>query len=164
MTQSCHSLRVVTHSPDETICLGRRIGAGLRPGDTLALTGDLGAGKTTLTRGIAEGLGVPGDVFSPTFTIIHEYRGAISLYHIDLYRVSGESDLADLGLEEYFARGGVCVVEWSEGLGTLTPPKRLEIVLEMVGDEDRRIELIPYGDRFERLVEELKRAYSGDRD
>lgn len=153
--------RIVTHSPDETIALGREIGRHLRAGDILTLSGDLGAGKTTLTKGIAEGLGIPGDVFSPTFTIIHEYVGPCPLYHIDLYRISGEEAVLDLGLDEYFASKGICIVEWGDRLGGLAPKERLDVVLSLEGEDIRRVELTALCDRFLTLLEHLRSAYTG---
>ncbi len=107
-----------THSLAETQALGVALAEILRPGDVIAYTGDLGAGKTTMTQGIAQGLGVAEPVTSPTFTIVQEYLGGrIPLFHMDLYRLSGEDDLFDLGFEEYLYRGGVTVLEWSEIAG-----------------------------------------------
>ena len=100
---------------EETIALCEKLGASLQPGDILLLEGDLGAGKTTLTQGLAKGLGVTEFVNSPTFVIINEYfTGRLPLYHMDLYRVEEEAQLYDLGVEEYFYGNGVCVVEWPE--------------------------------------------------
>lgn len=105
----------ILRSFEETRALGKKIGAILKPGDILLLEGDLGAGKTTFTQGLAEGLGVEEYVNSPTFVIINEYfTGRLPLYHMDLYRVEEEAQLYDLGVEEYFFGNGVCVVEWPE--------------------------------------------------
>ncbi len=130
---------VTTHSADETIEFGRRLGAALRPNDVIALTGQLGAGKTTLIQGIAAGLGVRDYVTSPTFIIINEYEGRLPLYHIDLYRLDEGLAIADLGIEEYFTRGGVCVIEWAERLGGLLPPGAEKIELEVVSEQERKI-------------------------
>ncbi len=130
---------VTTHSADETIEFGRRLGAALRPNDVIALTGQLGAGKTTLIQGIAAGLGVRDYVTSPTFIIINEYEGRLPLYHIDLYRLDEGLAVADLGIEEYFTRGGVCVIEWAERLGGLLPPGAEKIELEVVSEQERKI-------------------------
>ena len=161
MTRAIISWKIVTRSPQETIRLGRELGSRLQKGDVITLFGDLGAGKTTITKGIARGLGVVSDVFSPTFTIVHEHRGDTPLYHIDLFRLSGE-DAADLGLDEYFSSGGVCVVEWGERLGDLAPGELLAIVMTFAGDDERAIEFVAHGERFQALVEELKRVYSSD--
>lgn len=104
-----------SNSPLETEALGERLAAHLHPGDVIAYTGDLGAGKTAFTRGLARGLGVTDRVTSPTFTIVNEYEGGrLPLFHFDLYRMDSPEELFDIGWEEYLARGGVCAVEWSE--------------------------------------------------
>ena len=108
---------MTTHSADETQALGARLAARLQPGDVLAYYGDLGAGKTALTRGIAQGLGVQDCVTSPTYTIVNEYlSGRLPLFHFDMYRLSSSEELFDIGWEDYLARGGVCAVEWSENV------------------------------------------------
>ena len=104
-----------SNSPLETEALGERLAAHLHPGDVIAYTGDLGAGKTAFTRGLARGLGVTDRVTSPTFTIVNEYEGGrLPLFHFDLYRMDSPEELFDIGWEEYLARSGVCAVEWSE--------------------------------------------------
>ena len=104
-----------SNSPLETEALGERLAAHLHPGDVIAYTGDLGAGKTAFTRGLARGLGVTDRVTSPTFTIVNEYEGGrLPLFHFDLYRMDSPEELFDIGWEEYLARGGMCAVEWSE--------------------------------------------------
>jgi len=116
----------------ETRAFGRALGRELAPGDVLLLDGDLGAGKTTLTQAIGEGLEVPQDfaVTSPTYALLHEYPGRCPLYHFDLYRLQGEDDIEGAGLLEYLgARDGVSVVEWAARLGTLTPPGALVLRL-----------------------------------
>ena len=110
-------MQITTHSADETQALGQRLAKRLLPGDVIAYFGDLGAGKTALTRGIAQGLGVTDLVTSPTYTIVNEYlTGRIPLFHFDMYRLGGEDELFDIGWEDYLARGGVCAVEWSENV------------------------------------------------
>ena len=109
-------MEVVSNSPAETERLGERLAARLEPGAVIAFTGDLGAGKTAFTRGLARGLGVTERVTSPTFTIVNEYEGRIPLFHFDMYRLADEDELFDIGWEDYLARGGVCAVEWSENI------------------------------------------------
>src|SRR3989339_984824 len=111
----------------ETVELGRKIGKKLKANDVVCLTGTLGAGKTTLVQGIAAGLDVKDYVNSPTFIIINEHPGRLVLYHIDLYRLEDGAEIEDLGLEEYFNAGGVCVIEWAEKLGDLLPKKAEKI-------------------------------------
>ena len=107
----------VTNSPAETEALGQRLAERLQPGDVIAYTGDLGAGKTAFTRGLARGLGITERITSPTFTIVNEYQGGrLPLFHFDMYRLGSSEELFDIGWEEYLARGGVCAVEWSENV------------------------------------------------
>ena len=110
-------MQITTHSADETQALGAQLAGLLQPGDVIAYFGDLGAGKTALTRGIAQGLGVTDLVTSPTYTIVNEYlTGRIPLFHFDMYRLGSSDELFDIGWEDYLARGGVCAVEWSENV------------------------------------------------
>ena len=110
-------MQITTYSADETQALGQRLAKRLLPGDVIAYFGDLGAGKTALTRGIAQGLGVTDLVTSPTYTIVNEYlTGRIPLFHFDMYRLGSSDELFDIGWEDYLARGGVCAVEWSENV------------------------------------------------
>ena len=128
-----------TRSAEETVELGKKIGAFLLPNDIVALIGPLGAGKTTLIQGIAQGIGVKDYVTSPTFIIINEYQGRISFFHIDLYRLNNVEEIEDLGIEEYFSRGGACVIEWAEKLGELRPKKSHEIRIKVVTETERKL-------------------------
>ncbi len=130
---------VVTKSAEETIQLGKKIGASLKPKDILALIGPLGAGKTTLVQGIAQGLDVKDYVTSPTFIIINEYKGRVPFYHVDLYRLNNVEEIEDLGIEEYFKRNGVCVIEWAEKLEGLRPKSGHQIDLQILSDNERKI-------------------------
>ena len=131
-------------SVEETIELGIKLGRVLRPGDVVALDGDLGAGKTHFTRGICEGMGLDSDdVSSPTFTIVNEYvepDDRAPLFHFDTYRLGGVDDFLDSGLDEYFYRGGVCVIEWSSIIEEILPDNTILITIRGVGDT-RRIEI-----------------------
>ena len=110
-------MRFVTHSGDETEALGERLAKTLHGGEIIAFTGDLGAGKTAFTRGLARGLGIPMRVTSPTYTIVNEYTGGrLPLFHFDMYRLGSSDELFDIGWEDYLQRGGVCAVEWSENV------------------------------------------------
>jgi tRNA threonylcarbamoyladenosine biosynthesis protein TsaE len=135
----------ITHSAEETIALGRELAAKLRELRIIILHGDLGAGKTTLVKGIAEGLDAASqdDVTSPTFTLIHEYRGPeVTLYHVDLYRIETERELATLGLDELFAEeGNLVLLEWGEKFPRLVAESDAEIRIERVGEAERRIYL-----------------------
>lgn len=128
-----------TTSASGTIALGKKIGEKLQPNDVIALYGPLGAGKTTLVQGVAEGLGVKDYVTSPTFILINEYSGRIPLYHIDLYRLVDVSQIEDLGIEEYFTKGGVCVIEWAERLKNLMPKKHQAITIDIISENQRKI-------------------------
>lgn len=108
-------MEYITNAPQETEALGERLAQKLEPGDVIAYTGDLGAGKTAFTRGLARGLGISTRVTSPTFTIVNEYEGGrLPLFHFDMYRLGSSEELYDIGWEDYLSRGGVCAVEWSE--------------------------------------------------
>ena len=110
-------MQITTHSADETQALGQKLASRLAPGDVIAYFGDLGAGKTAFTRGLAQGLGITDPVTSPTYTIVNEYlSGRIPLFHFDMYRLSSSDELFDIGWEDYLSRGGVCAVEWSENV------------------------------------------------
>lgn len=133
-------LTLTTHSVEETRELGRRLGTVLKAGDIVALDGDLGAGKTAMTGGIAEGMGIKGRISSPTFTIVNEYPGELMLYHFDTYRLADEEDFCSSGLDEYFGMGGVCVIEWSNMIAGLLPDDAVRIVITGTGDT-RTIEI-----------------------
>jgi tRNA threonylcarbamoyladenosine biosynthesis protein TsaE len=146
---------LISNSVEETVALGKRLGELALPGDFIALTGDLGAGKTHFTQGFAQGLGVAPDVCvsSPSYTLINEYRGRIPLFHFDLYRLGGDGDIRDLGFDEYFYGQGVCVVEWADRLCFELPDEHLKVVISRSGETNRRIELFPCGERYEKLVQ-----------
>ncbi len=132
---------IATSNRNETILLGERIGKSLKAGDIVALSGELGAGKTTLIQGIAKGLGIRDWVTSPTFTIINEFKGRIDLYHVDLYRIDRMEDALDVEIEEYFTKGGVTVIEWAEKIKPLLPDNTIEINIEIISDNKRKIEI-----------------------
>ena len=143
-------MQITTHSADETQALGQRLAKRLLPGDVIAYFGDLGAGKTVLTRGIAQGLGVTDLVTSPTYTIVNEYlTGRIPLFHFDMYRLGSSDELFDIGWEDYLARGGVCAVEWSENVeDALRDAIHITIEKDPLEPDTRRI-TIEGGSRFE---------------
>lgn len=150
-------MRVVirTSSADETINIGEKLGRGLKAGDVLALFGDLGAGKTTFTKGIARGLGLAADVHSPTFTLIHEHPGPIPLYHVDLYRLTSEEEVDTLGIDEYIYGDGVTIIEWADRMKSLLPPGRLDIELKLKGEMDREMIFETDSPRLQAVIEEL---------
>ncbi len=154
-------LDVVSHSLAQTQRLGARLGELLRGGELLLLEGDLGTGKTSLTQGIAEGLGVQAVVSSPTFTLLKEYEGRLSLYHFDLYRLEDMAELVDLGFEEYFESNGVCVVEWANKAEGFWPHDHLRVRLKMVSETKRGLVLSGQGGRYIDLLFEFKRSAFG---
>jgi tRNA threonylcarbamoyladenosine biosynthesis protein TsaE len=143
-----------TGSAEETMAFAEKLGRALKKGDILTLAGDLGAGKTTFTKGLAKGLGVTRTVNSPTFTIIKEYKGRLPLYHMDVYRLENSDE--DLGFEEYFSGDGVCVVEWAIFIQEYLPEDRLEIIISHIGEHGREIRLTPIGERYKDIVKEIK--------
>jgi tRNA threonylcarbamoyladenosine biosynthesis protein TsaE len=147
-----HNVRTVQSvSVDETLHMARTIAGYLQGGEVITLTGDLGAGKTSFTQGLAKGLGVKRHVNSPTFTLIKEYQGtSLALYHMDVYRL--EDEFEELGFDEYFYGNGVCVIEWPQMIESQLPQERLEITIIKTGEEVREIKLKPHGERYERLV------------
>jgi tRNA threonylcarbamoyladenosine biosynthesis protein TsaE len=140
-------------SSEDTYQLAEKLGSVVKPGTVITLEGDLGAGKTTFTKGLAKGLGVQRNVNSPTFTIIKEYMGRLPLYHMDVYRI--ESDSEDLGFEEYFEGEGVTVVEWAHLISDHLPNERLAISIYHVTNNERRIEFQPFGVLYEMLCKEI---------
>ena len=134
-------MMMMTKSAAETRALGEKIAARLRPGDVLLLEGDLGAGKSELTRGIARGLGVAETVTSPSFTILNVYEsGRCPLYHFDWYRLESADELYELGMDEYLGGDGIAVVEWPEMCPDAVPEGALRIRLEAAGENERKIE------------------------
>ena len=154
-------LRLAASTADETREIGMALASSLRPGDAVALTGELGAGKTTLVQGIARGVGYEGPVASPTFTLVREYRSeGLHLLHVDVYRLDRIQDVVDLGLEDRVDEGAVLLVEWGDAIEALLPADHL--VIELTTDEDgaaRRIALRGVGEtwsaRWERLEHDL---------
>ncbi|WP_459503880.1 tRNA (adenosine(37)-N6)-threonylcarbamoyltransferase complex ATPase subunit type 1 TsaE [Bacillus sp. C1] len=144
---------IKTTSSEETQNLSERLGHIVKKQDVLILEGDLGAGKTTFTKGLAKGLGVKRVVNSPTFNIIKEYKGRLPLYHMDVYRLAESEE--DLGFDEYFYGEGITVVEWAHLIESFLPNETLKISLFHTGDNTRKIVLEPSGERYIRLCEEL---------
>ena len=147
-------VKILTENEEQTMNLAKKLAELLEPGMTLLLEGNLGAGKTTFTKGIGEGLGVKRIIKSPSYTIIREYQdGRLPLYHVDLYRLD-ESEASELGLEEYFEGNGITVVEWSSVAPAELPAERLEIRLKTDVNhfEQREIEINGVGSRYEELL------------
>ncbi|CAG9623522.1 tRNA threonylcarbamoyladenosine biosynthesis protein TsaE [Sutcliffiella rhizosphaerae] len=146
-------VEVITHSAEETMAKSESLGRILQGGEIILLEGDLGAGKTTFTKGLAKGLEITRNVNSPTFTIIKEYEGRLPLYHMDVYRLAESEE--DLGFDDYFEGEGVSVVEWANLIQDFLPEERLEIYIYHQGDDQRKIELTPIGERYESICKEL---------
>jgi tRNA threonylcarbamoyladenosine biosynthesis protein TsaE len=147
---------VITSSPEKTWEIGRLLGSLLDAGDTVCLYGDLGAGKTNFTYGIARGLDVPEQyITSPTFTFVNEYEGRVPLYHIDLYRLKGPEELENIGFDEYIESDGVTVIEWAERAEDELPAECFSVYLSHVDDHSREIGFLAEGERYKKLVEEL---------
>jgi tRNA threonylcarbamoyladenosine biosynthesis protein TsaE len=143
---------ICSKSADGTIALGEALGSRLGPGDVVALFGELGSGKTTLAKGIARGAGVGEEVFSPSFTLIHEHRGRAPFYHVDLYRLTGAEDVEQLGLEEYLYGQGIVVIEWADRARSLLPAERIDIALDFAGDDRRAIQISGTSERMQKIV------------
>lgn len=152
-----------TQSPFETVRLGRRIGRLLHAGDIVALTGELGTGKTHLIKGLAAGAGVrePSYVSSPSFTFIHEYSGKIPFYHIDLYRLGSEKEAEELGLEEFLGNVGITAIEWADKISSRLPQDLLLIRLSYVDERSRSIEISGTGKHYEEIVKSLSAQGEG---
>lgn len=148
---------VITSSPEQTRRIGELLGARLGPGDTVCLYGDLGAGKTSLSYGIAQGLEVQTRyITSPTFTFVNEYAGRAPFYHIDLYRLKDPGELENIGFEEYIDSDGVTVIEWAERAENALPVERLSVYLSFVSENSREIGFLAEGERYEKMLEQVR--------
>jgi tRNA threonylcarbamoyladenosine biosynthesis protein TsaE len=160
-----HSLDLISHSPEQTRRFGERLGTLLQAGDVICLEGELGTGKTCLTQGIGQGMGVDGLITSPTFILIAEHhplvRGA-TLYHIDLYRLGAAVDEAlAFGLDEYLGGDGVCVIEWADRVLPVLPNERLWVVLRHLDTSKRGIVMKAHGNRYDQILDEFRRLTFG---
>lgn len=156
-------LDFVSHGAEQTRRLGAHLGVLLKPGDVVLLEGEFGSGKTTFVQGVARGLGVDSRyVGSPTFTLINEYRGnRHRLYHVDLYRLEGEEQVATLGLDDYFDGSGIVAIEWPEGATPWLPPDRLLVRFGYLSDTKRTVRLYAAGRRYKDLVESFRKEAFG---
>ncbi|GFI40217.1 tRNA (adenosine(37)-N6)-threonylcarbamoyltransferase complex ATPase subunit type 1 TsaE [Thomasclavelia cocleata] len=142
------------NSLEETIELGNRLGRVLKPNMLITLSGDLGAGKTTFTKGIGQGLEIKKIINSPTFTILKQYSGRLKLSHFDAYRLEGQDD--DLGFEEIFDSDDICVVEWANYIEEILPVQRLEVIIKKIDESVREFTFKAIGHRYEQLMEDFK--------
>jgi tRNA threonylcarbamoyladenosine biosynthesis protein TsaE len=144
--------------PEDTQKIGRCIGELAQAGDVILLTGNLGAGKTCLTQGIAWGLGIQEYTMSPSFVLVRELRGRLPLYHIDLYRLEKVEESVDLGLDDYFYGRGLSVVEWADRAMSIMPPEHLLIEVEYLSDTGRKLRLKPAGRRYLKMAAQLRKT------
>ncbi len=151
------SLATVTHAPAQTQALGRRLGEATQPGDLILLVGELGTGKTCLTQGIAQGLGIEAYVRSPTFVLATEYRGRLMLYHIDLYRIDDPREALDLGMDEYVEGKGVCVIEWADKALPIFPAEHLQVELSHQSAQARALRFTAHGHRHAQLLDSIRK-------
>ncbi|MBU4208919.1 MAG: tRNA (adenosine(37)-N6)-threonylcarbamoyltransferase complex ATPase subunit type 1 TsaE [Proteobacteria bacterium] len=151
-------LKIITNSPDETRALGEKTGKNLDLGTVLALTGDLGSGKTIFVQGLAKGLDIPDDYYitSPTYTLINEYPGRYHLFHVDLYRIGNYTDLDDIGLYEILSGDGVVAIEWADKLPKNLLAEYLAVHIDILNDKSRKISIAAYGLIGENLIKKLK--------
>ena len=148
-------LEIISHSPEETQALGRKLGELAKAGDILLLLGGLGTGKTCLVQGLAQGLGIKEYTLSPSFVIVRIYQGRLPLYHLDFYRLD-EKEVLELGLEEYLSAQGITAVEWADRSKELWPPEYLLISLDFLSEDQRRLRFEPRGKKYEERGEALK--------
>ena len=150
------SLQVVSRNSVDTEMLGEQVGHLLEAGDIVCLYGELGSGKTVLTKGMARGLGVTPEraVRSPSFVLMHCYQGRVPVYHADLYRLDGPTDIEDIGLREFLGGDGVAVIEWADKLDASLPAERLEITIAHQTEKTRLITITPRGARYHQFLEQ----------
>ena len=149
-----------SHSAGETARIGSALGQYAEAGDVFLLSGELGAGKTCLTQGVAKGLGVDGYVRSPTFVLVSVHQGRLPLYHIDIYRLDEVAEVVDLGLEEYLAGDGVSVIEWASKALEVFPQPYMLVTLTYEGENERLIQLEAMGERYESLLSQVEKRLS----
>ncbi|MDD5432243.1 MAG: tRNA (adenosine(37)-N6)-threonylcarbamoyltransferase complex ATPase subunit type 1 TsaE [Candidatus Omnitrophica bacterium] len=150
-------MKIVSNSVVNTLNIGKKIAKILKPSDIICLFGDLGAGKTVLTKGIAKGLGISQEkVISPTFVLMRMHMGkSLPLYHFDLYRLSEVGDILGLGYEEYFYGQGIAIIEWADRLNFLMPKEFLKIELSLLGGTKRTIKFSAFGNRYKELLKDI---------
>lgn len=156
-----NSIAIYTKTAAATRRIGQYIGMALGAGSVVLLNGPLGSGKTTLTQGIARGLGINGSVMSPTFVLMRELKGRLPMYHLDLYRLDNLPEISDLGLDDYLYGDGVSVVEWADRAGGLLPEDYLKIELGYHGDKGRCLELTAHGAGYVTLLLSINKRFGG---
>jgi tRNA threonylcarbamoyladenosine biosynthesis protein TsaE len=156
-----NTLKFKTHSAEQTQNFGTAIGKLAEPGDIFLLIGELGAGKTCLTQGIAYGLDIHEYTLSPSFVIMRELHGRLALYHMDFYRLDNIAEISDLGLDDYLFGQGVCVIEWANKGMTVLPEDHLVIKIDYLSGDERSFTIEPHGARYERTLKQLKESVPG---
>ncbi|MCI6265681.1 MAG: tRNA (adenosine(37)-N6)-threonylcarbamoyltransferase complex ATPase subunit type 1 TsaE [Erysipelotrichaceae bacterium] len=146
-----NTYKITTHSDEETIEVAQNLESEKFPNMVICLNGDLGSGKTVFTKGFASAMAIE-EITSPTFNIIKEYNGELPLYHVDVYRTNGKID--NLGLEEYFEKGGVTIIEWAEMIEDTLPKDRLDITFKITGENTRVMVITPHGEKYARVCED----------
>ena len=146
-----NTYKITTHSDEETIEIAQNIEAEKFPNMVICLNGDLGSGKTVFTKGFASAMAID-EITSPTFNIIKEYNGELPLYHMDVYRTNGKVE--GLGIEEYFEKGGVTIIEWAEMIEDILPSERLDITFKITGENNRVVVITPRGEKYISAIEE----------
>jgi tRNA threonylcarbamoyladenosine biosynthesis protein TsaE len=159
-------LDFISHSAQQTVRIGQRLGEQLHAGDVILLLGDVGVGKTHLVKGIAQGLGAEDLVTSPSFVLVNEYQAGAAwrgmrIYHVDLYRISSPAELASIGMDELWSGQDVCLIEWAEHAQSGLPAEHLAIYLQHLDETKRVMRFEPKGDHYYRLVEAFKNAAFG---
>lgn len=150
-------MKKILKNLEDTKMFGINFGKALKPGDIVCLNGDLGAGKTTLTKSIGLGLGVEDYITSPTFALINEYRGKFPVYHFDIYRLEHIEEIDDLGFDEYIYGKGVSIIEWADRIEKALPQERITIDIEKgKGEEERILNISGFGKRYREIIKELK--------
>ena len=149
-------MNFITNTVEETIEIGRRIGKSLKPGDIVCIDGDLGSGKTHLTKGIALGLGIDEHITSPTFNIVNEYEGRLKFYHFDVYRVNDPDEIAAIGFDEYIFSDAASVIEWSDYISELIPDEHIQIRITKESETRRSISIQWFGKRYDYMKEVLQ--------
>lgn len=157
------TLDFISHSDAQTRRLGARLGELLEGGEVIALQGELGTGKTRWVQGVGQGLQVDQYITSPSFTLVNEYPGRLTLYHIDLYRIDQTAEALAFGLDDYLYADGVCLIEWAERVALVLPPERLWITFHYLDETKRRIAIHADGDRYQQLLRDFQRVAFGVR-
>jgi len=158
------SIKLKLNDAEATTSFGKLLGRFLVRGQVIALSGELGAGKTTLVKAIASGIGIPKEVIvsSPSYTLINEYEGRMPLYHFDLYRLESASEIYDLGFSEYIEDNGISVIEWADVAPEVLPANHLEIKILILEEDEREIILTGKGAAYSKIINKLKTSFKGE--